>query len=329
MSITRNQVAVITAQGRNTFTEHQASKLEEVAQVDFSKAIKPLSADEIIERLEKADFAGLTPRSVQAIDGSWLERLPRLKGIAVFATGVDYIDTAYLRQKGILLSHLPDYSTVSVAEHALGLLLTMSRRIHLSQDRVRGRVPAGTSVLGWELRGRTIGIVGLGRIGSRVAELARAFGMRVLGHDPKRQVEGIPNVSMEELFASSDVISLHFPARWQGQAAIGRQEIARMKPGATLINVSRCALVDPSAVVDAIDSGMLRGYAVDDIFPIGETDERAKRQIAEGRIMQTGHTAWYSQEVIQRGYDTWIDNLIGLATGNPQNLIGESNDRGE
>lgn len=220
MSIFRNQVAVITAQGRNTFTERQASNLEAVAQVDFSKAIAPLGADEIIERLGKADYLKLDSAFGQAIDGSWLERLPRLKGIAVFATGVDYIDTAYLRERGILLSHLPDYSTVSVAEHTLGLLLTLSRRIHLSQDRVRGRVPAGTSVLGWELCGRTIGIVGLGRIGSRVAGLARAFGMRVLGHDPNCRVEGVPNVSLEELLASSDVVSLHFPARWQGKPSL-------------------------------------------------------------------------------------------------------------
>jgi lactate dehydrogenase-like 2-hydroxyacid dehydrogenase len=262
----------------------------------------------------------LTPRSVQVIDGTWLERLPRLKGIAVFATGVDYIDMDYLHNKGIALSHLPEYSTESVAEHALGLLLTMSRRIHLSQDRVRGRVPAGTSVLGWELRGRTIGIVGLGRIGSRVAELARVFGMRVLGYDPKRSIEGVPNVSMEELLASSDVVSLHFPAQWQGNAAFGEYELAKMKPGATLINVSRCALVDPEAVVKAIDQGALKGYAVDDIFPIGESNELARKQISEGRLLQTGHTAWYSQEVIQRGYDTWIDNLVGFVTGKPQNL---------
>lgn len=126
----------------------------------------------------------------------------------------------------------------AVAEHAIGMLLTMSRRIHLNQDRVRGRVTAGTSVLGWELCGRTIGIVGLGRIGIRVAKLAQAFGMRVLGFDPKRCPEGIACVGMEELLALSDAVSLHFPAIWQGGAAIGKAELAAVKPGATLINVS-------------------------------------------------------------------------------------------
>lgn len=321
MSEKKKAIMVITAQGRNTFTEQQATRLEAVAEVTFSSALNALNGDEIVELLSHVDYAGLTPRSVQVIDENWVQRLPKLKGIAVFATGVDYIDTEYLEHKGIILSHLPEYSTQSVAEHALGLLLTMSRRIHLSQDRVRGRVHGGTSVLGWELWGRTIGIIGLGRIGSRVAELSKAFGMRVLGHDPKRQIEGIPNVNMEELLASSDVVSLHFPAQWQGDAVFGERELKSMKPGATLINVSRSALVDPVSVVNAIAAGTLRGYAVDDIFPIGESDERARRQIDEGRILQTGHTAWYSQEVIQRGYDTWIGNLVGFATGKPQHVI--------
>ncbi|WP_052475870.1 2-hydroxyacid dehydrogenase [Cohnella kolymensis] len=321
MTKSTKRIAIITAKGRETFTEDQAKRLESVAAVSYSCALEALTSDELAARLAGADYAGLTPRSVPIIDGSWIDRLPRLRGIAVFATGVDYIDTEYLDRKGIALSHLPDYSMESVAEHTIGLLLTMARRIHLSQDRVRGRVPSGTSVLGWELRGRTIGLIGLGRIGSRVAELARVFGMRVLGCDVNRSIEGIPSVDMAELLSSSDVVSLHLPAKWQGEPVIGREQLAVMKPGATLINVSRCALVDPAAVVDAIDAGTLKGYAVDDFFPLGERDERAMRQIAEGRILQTGHTAWYSQEVIRRGYDTWIDNLIAFASEKPQNLI--------
>lgn len=317
----RAKMAVITAAGREAFTEEQASRLERAADVTFSSAVGPLSSDELVRRLSDADYAGLTPRSVPVIDGSWVSRLPRLKGIAVFATGVDYIDMEWMERHGITVSHLPDYSTESVAEHALGMMLAMSRRIHLCQDRVRGRVAPGTSVLGFELRGRTLGLVGLGRIGSRVAALGRAFGMRVLGCDPVRRPEGVAIVGMEELLSSSDIVSLHFPAEWGGGAEIGKAEIARMKPDAVLVNVSRCALVDPEAVVEAIDSRRLRGYAVDDYFPLMDKDERADRQIAEGRILQTGHTAWYSQEVIHRGYETWIDNLCAFADGAPMNVV--------
>ncbi len=315
-------MVVFTARGRATFTEAQASRLEAAARATFVEAASPISEDELVRLLRDAQVCGLTPRSVPVIGESWLSRLPHLSDIAVFATGVDYIDTAWLRERGIRLSHLPDYSTVSVAEHAIGLMLTMSRRIHLSQDRVRGRVPAGTSVLGFELRGKTLGIVGTGRIGSRVAELGRAFGMRVLAYDPKeREQEGVAAVGLDELLASSDIVSLHFPAAWRGEAAIGRSELARMKAGATLINVSRCALVEPLAVVEAIEAGRLRGYAVDDRFPLAETDARAARQIAEGRLLQTGHTAWYSAEVIERGYEMWVDNLCAMAAGEPRRLV--------
>ncbi|MFC3800023.1 2-hydroxyacid dehydrogenase [Cohnella sp. GCM10012308] len=318
----RSKAVVITARGRSTFTETQAARMERTADVRFLSEEKPIPPDELVDLLKDADVCGLTPRSVPSIDGSWLSRLPRLRGIAVFATGVDYIDTAWLRERGIALSHLPEYSADSVAEHALGLMLTMSRRIHLSQDRVRGRVPPGTSVLGFELRGKTLGIVGLGRIGSRVAELAAAFGMRVLACDPRgKSAAGVRMVGLDELLASSDIVSLHMPAQWHGPAAFGEAELARIKNGATLINVSRCALVDPYAVVHAIEEGRLRGYAVDDLFPIADKDERAARQIAEGRLLQTGHTAWYSVEVLERGYETWVDNICGLATGEPLNLV--------
>jgi len=321
MSIRRKAV-VITARGRNTFTQAQVSRLERAADVRFLTAESPIPVDDLVDMLKGADICGLTPRSVPAIDGSWLARLPLLKGIAVFATGVDYINTDYLKASGIALSHLPEYSADSVAEHTLGMMLTMSRRIHLSQDRVRGRVPQGTSVLGFELRGKTLGIVGLGRIGTRVAELASAFGMRVLACDPRGKSDPhVRLVGLDELLAASDIVSLHMPAKWQGPAVFGDDELGRMKPGATLINVSRCALVDPYAVVRAIEEGRLRGYAVDDVFPIAEKDDRAARQIAEGRLLQTGHTAWYSVEVLERGYDTWVDNLCGLATGEPLNLV--------
>lgn len=315
----RKNVVIITAKGRDIFKEEQALRMEEFANVAYHKALEPIPEDMLVSLLKDAEIAGLTPRSVPVIGSSWVSRLPNLKGIAVFATGVDYIDVEALHKQGIKLSHLPDYSTVSVAEHTIGLLLTLSRRIHLSQDRVRGRVPQTTSVQGWELRGKTIGIIGLGRIGSYVAKLVIAFGMRVLGYDPKQMnIEGVIHVSMGELIASSDIITLHRPSSWEATAQFGAKEIMKMKRGGWLINASRCALVDPEAVVTAIDTGQLRGYAVDDFFPL---QKRAAQFIEEGRIVQTGHTAWYSAEVIERGYDSWVDNIQGLIVNRPMNLI--------
>jgi phosphoglycerate dehydrogenase-like enzyme len=320
----QKQAVLITARGRSTFTSLQQARLEEAGGITYAEALHPLTNEQLVTLLQGADVAGLTPRSVPSIDREWLAKLPSLKGIAVFATGVDYIDVQWLEDNQIQLSHLPEYSTVSVAEHTIGMLLTLSRRIHLSQDRVRGRVPAGTSVKGWELRGKTIGIIGLGRIGSYVAQLAQAFGMRVLGYDLREEdvndVVRVARVALEELLASSDVVSLHYPAAWQGTFSFGEPEMQLMKSGAYLLNVSRSALVDDRAVIHSIAQGHLKGYALDDRFSLA-ADETAQRLISEGRILQTGHTAWYSQEVIDRGYDTWVDHIIGLLNDDPLHIV--------
>ncbi|WP_052702792.1 2-hydroxyacid dehydrogenase [Paenibacillus beijingensis] len=321
------KAVLITAMGRGNFTPEQAARLERAGQITYIKSLEPIPPAELAALLMDADVAGLTPRSVPSIDASWIEQLPKLRGIAVFATGVDYIDVELLEERGIKLSNLPEYSTVSVAEHTIGMLLTMSRRIHLSQDRVRGRVPFGTSVKGWELRGRTIGLIGLGRIGRYVSELAQAFGMRVVGYDPiADRGAGVTKVSLEELLASSDVVSLHYPSKWKGAHHFGQSQLRQMKPGSYLINVSRSALVDDAAVVASIEAGYLKGYAVDDRFSLAGT-AAADRLVAEGRILQTGHTAWYSEEVIERGYETWADNVIGLLTDRPQHLVTAAEER--
>ncbi|GGD83354.1 NAD(P)-dependent oxidoreductase [Paenibacillus nasutitermitis] len=311
----KKKAVLITASGKDNFTPEQISRLELAGDITYHTALDPIPAGRLVDLLQEAEVAGLTPRSVPSIDASWITQLPRLRGIAVFATGIDYIDLELLEEKDITLSNLPQYSTISVAEHTIGLLLTLSRRIHLSQDRVRGRVPAGTSVKGWELRGKTLGLIGLGRIGSYVAGLAQAFGMNVIGCDPREdRGQGLAKVSKEELLASSDIVSLHYPSSWGIGHSFGAHELYRMKQGAYLINVSRSALVDNAAVVTSIDEGHLKGYAVDDFFSLAG-DTLAQRQIAEGRILQTGHTAWYSEEVIARGYDSFVDHVAELLRG--------------
>ncbi|MCQ6561086.1 2-hydroxyacid dehydrogenase [Paenibacillus mendelii] len=312
----KRKAVLITAMGEQTFTAGQRARLEAAGIIQYHRSLSPLSPEQLTTLLKDADVAGLTPRSVPVIDKESLGGLTKLKGITIFATGVDYIDTAWLEKQGIALVNLPEYSTISVAEHTMGLLLTLSRRIHLSQDRVRGRVPAGTSLRGWELRGKTIGLIGLGRIGSCVAELAAAFGMRVLGYDPRpERAAAVTRVDLEELLTSSDIVSLHYPSSWGSSHSFGASQLSLMKQGAVLINVSRSALVEDEAVVDAIEQGRLRGYAVDDRFSLAD---RAQQLIAEGRIVQTGHTAWYSDEVIERGYEAMVNNVIGLLTGDSE-----------
>jgi len=168
----------------------------------------------------------------------------------------------------------------------------------------------------------TIGIVGLGRIGGRVARLAEALGMNVLAADPRLGGGGRPFArGLDELLASSDVVSLHLP-RAYGQGPLLRAgHLRAMKRGALLVNVSRAALVDEAAVVAALSSGRLGGYALDDRLT---AREEAERLIGEGRIVESGHTAWYSNEALARGLEEWVENVVALVRGTPRNLVSGS-----
>jgi len=184
---------------------------------------------------------------------------------------------------------------------------------------VMGRAPAGTSVRGWEAGGKTLGLIGVGRIGSRVCRMAQAIGMRVIAHDPHaRPIEGMELTDLDDLLARADVVSLNRPTAWGADALLDAARLAQLKPTATVVNTARMALVDEGAVVEAIAAGRLRGYAVDDII---QDRERAHRLLEEGRIVETGHTAWYSQEALDRGLQTWVENVAAFAHGAPENVV--------
>jgi phosphoglycerate dehydrogenase-like enzyme len=312
-------VTLVTAAGAGTFTRAQRARLEEAAESVFHKRWLPLEAAELAGLAQGSSVLAVTPRSVPSLGRGTIARLPlSLRGIAVFATGVDFVDVGALGERGIALANLPDYSAASVAEHTLGLLLTLSRRLHLSRDRVLGRVPAATSVRGFELAGKTMGIVGLGRIGGRVARLAEAFGMRVIAADQRLNGKGLGSHGLKDLFAASDVVSLHIPRRYGQGPVVGWAELSIMKPGALLLNVSRAALVDETAVVAALADGRLAGYALDDRL---SARQEAEGLIAEGRIIESGHTAWYSDEALARGLEEWVENIVALVEGRPRNLV--------
>ena len=318
----RRRAALITARGAATFTALQRARLEQAAESVFHARRLPLGTAELACLAEGASVLAFTPRSVPTLGRETIARLPSsLRGIAVFATGTDFVDVEALEERGIALANLPDYSAISVAEHTLGLLLTLSRRLHVSRDRVLGRVPRETSVRGFELAGKTIGIVGLGRIGGRVACLAEALGMHVLAADPRLSGGGpLPAHGLHELLGASDVVSLHLPRRYGQGPLLRAGELGAMKRGALLVNVSRAALVDEAAVVAALASGHLRGYALDDHLT---AREEAERLIGEGRIVESGHTAWYSNEALARGLEDWVENVVALVRGTPRNLVAD------
>jgi phosphoglycerate dehydrogenase-like enzyme len=199
------------------------------------------------------------------------------------------------------------------------MLLGLSCRVHLANDRSRGMTGADVSLRGFELRDRTLGVIGTGRIGRRVGELARAFGMRVLGHDPNvRQLPGVEPVGLRELLTRSDAVVLCCSYQREAPPTLGSRELIWCRPGAVVVNVSRAALVDHDAVAVALRTRQLRGYAIDDaVFSLDAHDDLVR----EGRVLQTGHSAWWRDETLARGGVMWAEQIRRLAIGDPVDVV--------
>lgn len=301
----------MAARGRGSFSTAQIRTLEAVARLTVHTVTTRLSPGEMCKLCDSAEIIGFTRRATLNFDEEIIAKLPDLRAVAAYATGYDWLDTQALARKGIKLALLPDYSTRSVAEHSMGLILTMSRRLHLSDRVARGDLPYGISLRGFELSGKTLGIIGFGRIGRAIARFARAFDMQVLAHDVVTQsvCEGVELVDRERLLADSDIVVLACNLERGATPIIDHAALQSMKAGAVLINPARSALVDNEAVLQAILGKRLRGYAVDDtVF-----DAKQLAQLEYGRIMQSAHTAWYSDEAVARGTQAWVDALAKLA----------------
>jgi glyoxylate reductase len=219
--------------------------------------------DDRFERLPGPEGAdGLVTVPADAVDGSFLDAAgPQLRCVAQFAAGYDNVDLAAAGERGILVAHTPDVLSPATAEFTLGLILALLRRIPEGDRLVRRREEwelAPTFMLGRGLAGRTLGIVGYGRIGRELARLARAHGMEVVY--TRRSGGGI---SLGELLARADVVSLHTPLTDETHHLIGAQELAAMRPEAVLVNTSRGPVVDEAALVAALREGRIAGAALD------------------------------------------------------------------
>ena len=249
-------------------------------------------ADELGRRGHDADIIAIGnlpfPREV-------LEKCRNLKMLAVAFTGLDHVDMNYCAERGIKVQNCAGYATTAVAELTFGLLLNLYRNISKCDEAARA---SGTKdgLIGLELEGKTMGIVGTGAIGSRTAKLAAAFGMNVIAYSrTKGRVADIPYVSLDELLQKADVVSLHVPLTDETRGMIGKEQIALMKKSAVLVNTARGPVVDTAALADALNSGRIAGAAIDvfDKEPPLDADEplvNAKNTVV------TPHVAFATKE---------------------------------
>jgi D-3-phosphoglycerate dehydrogenase len=264
---------------------------------------------ELVRRIGYADIV-VSLRAYTRFSESALSACPSVQMISIWGTGMDNVDLAACRGRGITVANTPGVNAHAVAEHTLALMLAVTRRIpSLDRDVRSGQWPRGLLV---QLEGKTLGIVGLGAIGRRVATLAAPFGVHLLaatfGPDAGRAAPlGARHVPLETLLQEADIVSLHLRLSAETEAVINRARLALMKPGAFLVNTARGRLVDREALVDALRDGRLAGAALD-VFheePIAAGDPL----LTLPNVVLTPHNAGMTQEVIDVGLLQTVDNV--------------------
>ncbi|HEB60036.1 MAG TPA: 2-hydroxyacid dehydrogenase [Gammaproteobacteria bacterium] len=252
--------------------------------------------------------------------------------LALRCAGFNNVDLHAAAETGIHVVRVPAYSPYSVAEHTVGLLLTLNRKIHRAWQRIREGNFSLDGLLGTELRGKTAGIIGVGRIGLETARILTGFGMRILAFDPKvnpaAEAFGVSFTDLETLYREADVISLHCPLNPQTHHLIDAAALARMKPGVMLINTSRGAVIDTRAVIGALKQRTLGALGLDVYEQEGDLffedlsneiiqDDVFERLLTFPNVVITGHQGFFTEEAMQNIARTTLENVRQFEAGEP------------
>ncbi len=299
--------------------------------------------DSIPEEIKQAEVLSIFVDS--KITSEMIDSMQNLRSIALRSTGYDHIDIKYAESKGITVSYVPHYGSQTVAEHAFALLLTLSRQVYQMYELLRreGNLDV-VAFEGFDLAGKTIGVIGTGAIGKRVCEIANGFRMQIRAYDLFTSSDlvttcGVQYCSLEEVLANSDVITLHTPATKDNYHLLNEESLAKTKAGAIIINTARGTLIDTVALVRALKSGHLGGVALD----VYEGEEYLKDEMCliDGsheetiwkafsaehelldlpNVIMTPHMAFNTREAKREITDTTCENILASFTSNPINLV--------
>jgi len=282
-------------------------------------------ADQVVERLRDATVAIINK---VALREATLAQLPKLKLIAMAATGYDCIDVEACRRRGIAVANIRNYAVHTVPEHVFSMVLALRRSLlAYRHDVEQGLWQRSeqfcflTHPIG-DLFGSTIGIVGEGAIGQGTAAIARGFGMKVLfaDHEPPK-APGVEFTPLQQVLESADVISLHLPMTASTRNMIGIEQMRRMKRNALLINTARGGLVDERALIQALDEGLIAGAGFDVLTAEPPREGNPLLELRRPNFILTPHVAWASDGAMQFLADQMIDNIDAWADGRPQNLV--------
>ncbi|MBW7848626.1 MAG: glycerate dehydrogenase [Bacteroidales bacterium] len=297
-------------------TDAQFQFLSEMGDLKVFTGV-PQSDEEVINRAANADILILGWTRLTA---SIFEKLPRLKYIAVWATGFDYVDVVAAAQKNIPVSNVPGYAAESVAELTIGLMLSLSRKIPQAYEHVQKGGYSWKGFKGGELFGKTLGVVGVGNIGKRVVEIAKGFGMKTIAYTKNPSVDrsltlGVEFVNLDDLLRVSDFVSLHVPLRTETENMIGKRELSLMKPTSFLINTTRWAVVNQKDLYTALNNKQIAGAGVDDLRVPDDEFLNLKN------VVITPHMAFFTEEAIIRKTDICIENIHAYLSGERKNIV--------
>lgn len=273
-------------------------------------------------QIERAKDADILIIANMPLKGEVIENCPDLKFIDIAFTGVDHVDIEAAKRKGIAVSNASGYSNDSVAELTLGMMLSLLRNVPQVDARCReGRTKDG--LVGRELRGKTVGIVGTGAIGSRVGELCRCFGCRTIaynGFSKKTSTPQMEYLPLEEMLGQSDIVTLHCPVTEQSKNLINKESLSFIKEGAILINAARGPVVDSQAVAEALISGRLAGAGID-VFETEPPLDKEHPLLHTPNTIVTPHVAFATEESMEKRAKIVFDNIDQWIAGDQVNKI--------
>lgn len=305
---------------KDSFTPEQQKQLSSFGKVVYTKTRESLPIEKVLEMAKGAEIVGVDPDPLGGFEKAKekltkvIESLPNLKGICLSTTSFGWVDLDYCKKRKIPVSNVPGYSKESVAEQTIAFLLGAAKRIFVSDRRTQK--DKYFLDRGFELRGKTLGIIGLGNIGSATAELARGIGMKVIAYNrSSKKMNGVKMVSLDQLLKEADTISLHTTHEKANNNIISKTQLTKMKKGVIIINTVDRELVDEKAMADALKSGKVDTYVYE-----GEDLVHTPLAKLENAIGFKGF-AWFTKEALDNLYRIWINNLVALAKGKPQNLV--------
>lgn len=307
---------------QSEFSKEQQKKLSSLGEVIYTTSRKEYAMNELLDLAKNTDILAPDPDNIGGFEKAkprltqLLDAAPNIKGVALATTSFGWIDLDYCKKRNIRVSNIPGYSREAVAEHTLGLLLALAKRIIVTDRRTqKGKYEIG---MGFELAGKTLGIIGIGNIGSRVAELAQGIGMNVIAYNKSSKVvKGVNMMSLDEVLRLSDAIAIHTTHLVENDGMIGKDELAKMKNGVIVVNTANREIVNEQDMANAINSGKVYGYAYE-----AENLETGPLVGLENAVGIKGF-GWFTKEALERLMEIWVGNIEAIAKGRPINVINK------